>query len=73
MKAHTFTDSRILNIHGTKSHCGCICVCGRWVGFKIFPVSVSVKCSVPSNGSQQCLAEITNFCMAQSCYSKDQL
>jgi hypothetical protein len=36
MKAHTFTDTRILNIHGTKSRCGCICVCGRWDGFKYF-------------------------------------
>jgi hypothetical protein len=32
MKAHTFTDTRILNIHGTKSHCGYIvCVAARVV------------------------------------------
>jgi nitrate reductase gamma subunit len=73
MKAHTFTDTRMLNIHGTKSHCGCICVWVRWGGFKIFPVSVSAKCSVPSNASQQCFQEVTNFGIAQRCYSKDQL
>jgi hypothetical protein len=73
MKAHTFTDTRILNVHGTKSHCGCICVCGLWCGFKIFPVSVSVQCSFPNNASQQCFPEVTNFGMAQRCYSKDQL
>jgi hypothetical protein len=49
-----FTDTWILNIHGTKSHCGCICVCGCWGGFKIFFVSMSVKCSIPNNASQQC-------------------
>jgi hypothetical protein len=64
MKAHTFTDTRILNIHVTKSHCGCICVHGRWSGFQIFPVSVSVKCSVPNNASQQCFPEFTNFGLA---------
>jgi hypothetical protein len=73
MKAYTFTDTRIPNIHGTNSHCGCTCVCGRWGGFKIFPVSVSVKRSVPYNASQQWFPEDTNFGMAQHCYSKDQL
>jgi hypothetical protein len=73
MKAHTFTDTRILNIHGTKWHCGCICVCGRWCGFQMFPVSVSVKGCVPNNASQQCFPEVTNFGMAQRCYSKNQL
>jgi hypothetical protein len=52
MKGHTFTDTKILNIHGTKSHCGCDCVCGRWCGFKLFPESVSVKCSVSNNASK---------------------
>jgi hypothetical protein len=70
---HSFTDTRILNIHGTKSHCGCICVCGCWGGFQIFPVSVSVKCSIPNNASQQCFPEVSNFGMAQCCYSKDQV
>jgi hypothetical protein len=36
MKAHTFTDTRILNNHGCKSHWGCICVCGCWCGFFLF-------------------------------------
>jgi hypothetical protein len=54
MKAYTFTDTSILNIHGTKSHFGCIRVCGCWCDFQIFPVSMSVKCSVPNNASQQC-------------------
>jgi hypothetical protein len=63
---------RILNIHGTKWHSGCICVCSRWWGFQIFPVSVSVKCSVPNKSSQQCFPQVTNFGIAQSCYSKDQ-
>jgi hypothetical protein len=43
MKAHIFTDTRLLNINGTKSNCGCICVCVPWYGFKIFSVSVCVK------------------------------
>jgi hypothetical protein len=73
MKAHTFTDTRILIIHGRKSHCGCICVCGRWCGFQIFPISVSVKCSVPNYASQQCFLEVTNFGRAQRCYSKDEV
>jgi nitrate reductase gamma subunit len=73
MKAHTFTETRILNIHGTKSHCGCICVFGRWCGFQIFPISVSVQCSVPNNASQQCFTEFTNFGMDQRCYSEVQL
>jgi hypothetical protein len=73
MKAHTFSENRILNIHGTKSHFGCICVCGGWCGFQIFPVSVSVKCSVPNNASQQCFPEVTNFGRAQGCYSKSQV
>jgi hypothetical protein len=73
MKAHTFTDTRILNVHGTKSLCGSICVCGHWGSYKIFPVSVSVKCSVPNNASQQCFPEVTNFGMPQRCYSKDQV
>jgi hypothetical protein len=68
-----FTDTRILNIHGTKSHCGCISVCNSWCDFQVFPVSVSLKCSVPNNASQQCFPEVTNFGMAQSCYSKHQL
>jgi hypothetical protein len=63
----------MLNIHGTNSQCGCICACGRWCGFKIFPVSVSVKCSVPNNASLRCIPEVTNFAIARSCYSKDQL
>jgi hypothetical protein len=73
MKAHTFTDTRMLIIHGRKSHCGCICVCGRWCGFQIFPISVSVKCSVPNYASQQCFLEVTNFGRAQRCYSKDEV
>jgi hypothetical protein len=73
MKAHIFTDTRILNGHGTKSHCGCICVSGSSGSFKIIPVSVSVKCSVPNNESQQCFLDVTNFGMAPHCYSKDQL
>jgi hypothetical protein len=73
MKAHTFTDTTILNIHGNKSHWVCICVCGRWCGFQIFPVSVCIKCTVLNNASQQCFLEVTNFGMAQRCYSKDQL
>jgi hypothetical protein len=40
-------------------------VCGLWCGFKIFPVTVSVKWSVPNNASQQCFQKITNFGMAQ--------
>jgi hypothetical protein len=73
MKANTFTDTRILNIHGTKSHCGSICVCGHWCGFQIFTVSVSFKCPVPNTSSQQGFPELTNFCMAQCSYLKDQL
>jgi hypothetical protein len=73
MKAHTFTGTKIVNIHAAKSHCGSICVCGCWCGFQIFPISVSVKCSVPSNASQQCFPEVTNFSMAQRSYLKDQL
>jgi hypothetical protein len=73
MKVHTFIDNRILNIHGTKSLCGCICVCGRWCDFQVFHVSVSGKCSVPNNASQQCFLEVTNFGMAPGCYSKDQV
>jgi hypothetical protein len=53
MKAHTLTNTRILNIHGTKLHCWCICVFGHWCGFQIFPVSVSVKWSVPNNASNK--------------------
>jgi hypothetical protein len=64
MKAHTFTDT---------THCVCICTWGLWCGFNIFPVSGSVKCSVPSNAGQQCFPEFTNFGMAQRCFSKDQL
>jgi hypothetical protein len=44
-----------------------------WCGFQIFPISVTVKNSVPNNASQQCFPEVTNFGMAQCCYSKDQL
>jgi hypothetical protein len=57
MKAHTFTDTRIQNVHGSKSHCGFICVCGHWCGFQIFPLSVPIKCSVPNNASQQSFLE----------------
>jgi hypothetical protein len=53
--------------------CVCICVCGPWGGFKIFSFSVSVKCSVPNNATQQCFLEVTNFDMAHNCYSKDQV
>jgi hypothetical protein len=70
MKAHTFTDTRILNVHRTKSQCECICVHGFWCGFKIFPVTVSVKWCVPNNASLQCFREVTNFGMAQLCSSK---
>jgi hypothetical protein len=61
MKPHTFTDNRILKIHGMHSHCGCICVCGHWYGFKIFPFSLSLKFSVPYNASQKCFSENTNL------------
>jgi hypothetical protein len=30
-------------------------------GYKIFPVSVSVRYSIPYNGSQQCFLEVTHF------------
>jgi hypothetical protein len=73
MKAHTFTDTRILNIYRTKSHCGCSSVCGCRGDFKVFPGSVSVQFSVPNKASQQCFPELTNFGMAQRCYSKDQV
>jgi hypothetical protein len=43
IKAHVFTDTRILNIYRTKSHRCCSCVCGRRGDFKIFPGSVSVN------------------------------
>jgi hypothetical protein len=36
--------------------CECVCV----GGCKIFPVSVSVRYSVPHNASQQCFLEVTN-------------
>jgi hypothetical protein len=52
MNAYTFTDTRILNIHGTKSYWECICVCGCWCDFKVFPLSVSFKCSVSKNAIQ---------------------
>jgi hypothetical protein len=63
MKAHTFTDTTILNVHGSMSHCGYNCVCDRWCAFKIFPVSVSVKFSVPNYASQQCFPEVTTLGM----------
>jgi hypothetical protein len=46
---------------------------GRWCGFKIFPVSVSVKGSVPNDANQLLFPENTDFGVAQRCYSKDQL
>jgi hypothetical protein len=36
-------------------------VCRHVCGCKIFPVSVSVRPSVPNNGSQQCFLEVTQF------------
>jgi len=48
-----------------------VCVAADVVS-QIFPVSVSVKCSVPNNASHQCFLEVTNFGMTQRCSSKDQ-
>jgi hypothetical protein len=52
MKTHTFGDTRTLNFRGNKSCCECIGVCGCCCGLKVFPLSLSVKCSVSKNGSQ---------------------
>jgi hypothetical protein len=39
----------------------CLCECVCVGGCKIFPVSVSVRYSVPHNATQQCSLEVTNY------------
>jgi hypothetical protein len=43
------------------SHSLGVFVCGHMGGCKLFPVSVSVRYSVPDNASQQCFLEVSNF------------
>jgi hypothetical protein len=67
MKAHIFTDTRILNFHGTKSHCGCIGVVSRYF------LLVCLLYALFQTMHVRCFLEVTYFCMAQRLYSKDQV
>jgi hypothetical protein len=61
MKAQKFTYSKIVNIHGIRPLCVCVCVCRHMCGCKIFPGSVSFRYSVPNDDSQECFLEVSNF------------
>jgi hypothetical protein len=55
------------------SHIVGVFVCASTGTVSKYFLGLSVKCSVLNNACQQCFSEVTNFCMAQHCYSKSQL
>jgi hypothetical protein len=61
MKAQKFSYYKILNIHGTRPLCWCVCVFRHVCSCKIFPGSVSVRYSVPNDASQECMLEVSYF------------
>jgi hypothetical protein len=61
MKPQKFTYSKIVNIHGTQALCEWVCLWGCVGSCKIFSGSVSVRYSVPSHTTQECILELSNF------------